>query len=225
MRTVLLAIVLICVGCATQTTEKQAIQSALSAVTLKVGYVDEAKNLVNNTEGPLTISIEMPIIPGALAGTVMTSALVTKQVSVGETVTIDLSLYSNTISKYATPLLLTEYNYGLTINPKSTKLARLGTFAYDPDSGKFLGPTGIRVFGVENHIQLYLVYFGGPARLIGVGQEQDMLINYDIEAKEEGFVWVEVIQVEEGRVVVTNRRSKGPEILTIEIQSESKHEA
>ncbi len=148
--------------------------------------------------------------------------MITLKTVIGEQTTIDLSKFESNISKYATPLLKTSFNMGMSITPESAKLVRIGTFAIDPDKNAFLGATGLLEPEAKDITHLLLVYFDGPAVIEGFRIENGKKVIYHVEAKEKGFLWVEAKPDGKDLIFVTNRQSNEKAILTIQIEPQTK---
>lgn len=216
IRITLLALAAFLAGCATAPRDLDTGAAySTDSITLTAHYVDDDLQFTTRADQPREILLDMPLIPGALAGSILTGPVISRKARIGETVTIDLSRYQATVAKYATPLLSTKFNHGLSISPQSRKLVRVGTFARDPQTGRFLGPTGVLDPQAPTKMPLMLVYFDGPAVVTGIGMEGNKHIAYHVEVKERGFVWLEINQVAPDAMIITNRQREGGAVLTV----------
>ena len=216
-RVALFLILISMVGCAGNSGIVSAKDApGIKILTLTAKYVDQDFKPTERPDEPKEIYLEMPLIPGALSGSVLTESIININAQIGEAFTIDLSDYQEIIDQYATPLLHTNFTRGITIKPASRRLVRIGTFAYHPHTHQFLGPTGLRDLKTPDQIQLFLMYFDGPAVITGTGQENKTTISYNIEVKNKGYIWLEVDRTGKNSLVVTNRHSKNKITLTIQ---------
>lgn len=207
-------------GCAHLPAPKQPGYTALDRVMLRIRYLDQDGNPLPATGLPDPLRVEFPLIPGGLMGRVLTQPAIRLTASAVVPFRVDLAAHEERIANYATPLLATRSNAGLRIEPEAARLVRLGTFAYAPDSGKFIGPTGLKVAGAPGQIQLLLVYFDRPTRITGTLLNGRRAIQHDIDIDRSGFAWVEIRRVGERRHEVTRRVTPGMPSLTISIESE-----
>lgn len=219
-RVMLFLVLISMVGCAGHSGIVSAKDApGIKILTLMAQYVDKDFKPSERPDEPKEIYLEMPLIPGALSGSVLTESVININARIGEEFTIDLSDYQEIIDQYATPLLHTNFTRGITIKPASRRLVRIGTFAYHPHNHQFLGPTGLRDLKMPHQIQLFLMYFDGPAVITGTGKENKTTISYNIEVKDKGYIWLEVDRTGKKSLVVTNRRSKNKVTLTIQAPS------
>lgn len=201
-------------------------ETGLQSLTLSIHYVDDNNQLYNDDALPDLIYLQFPLIPGAVIGDVLTEAKYSTFASIGQDLTLDLKSIRDSFQPYATPLLATDYNTGLNMNPADTRLLRVGTFAYSPGSGEMLGATGLGIVASQEIQQLILVYFDRPASLTGSVRENDILFEYDIHLNYSGFFLVKVEYINDDHYRLTRYEPDQGQIieesLTIQISSDLK---
>lgn len=82
---------------------------------------------------------------------------------------------------------------GLTVEPKETKIIRLGTFHAYPEKDDHIGG-GMFIDSSTGHYYT-LVYFSESASLIGEDQYGDIKTTYDIKNAKSGWNWIRSIEV------------------------------
>lgn len=214
---ILLTVLVILCGCSGQSTKNN------PPILLGVQYVDDDNNIIQRDDLPKQIFINFPIIPGAVAGKVLTSGQYSTFAYVGEKFSIDVNELRSNVEPYATPLLATEFNSNITLTPKDTKLLRLGTFAYNPVSSEFLGPTGLMSFQ-SGGLQLFLVYFDRPASFTGFVKEGDIDIEYNIHLDKAGFSWLRAVKVSESKIIISKHDFQGDEVIMIKPEPKKENE-
>ena len=186
-----------------------------SEFTLGIEYLDEERQGVYRDDLPTQIFVNFPVIPGAIVGAVLTEGQYSTFAYIGKTFTIDSKELLESVEPYATPLLATPYNVDTVVRPQSTKLLRVGTFAYDALSGEFLGATGLTLPGSDIH-QLFLVYFDRPASLTGSFIDGEYAVEYDVHIDHAGFSWLKAVKEESSLLRVTEHKLTGNEIIFIQ---------
>ena len=186
-------------------------------IALKLQYIDADYQPIKNVLFPHKVTLEMPLIPGAVFGKVLTKPIISTVVSEGSYTTINLAAYEQTMAKYATPLLNTPFNAGLEIEPKATKLIRVGTFAYNAATGKGIGGTGLASASDDGsyQYQLILMYFDRPAVVSGVVLDCKTKIAIHVEAKQQGFIWIKAEKINSYTYAVSNESNDGNVLLTV----------
>ena len=220
MRTLIIAIAFLGItGCAMTPAHDGVSSTGLHSVVVSVDYVDNNNQPYHSESLPDLVYIQFPVIPGAIVGEVLTEAVYSTFASIGKNLTIYFDMVGPNFTPYATPLLATNYNSGLSITPLQTNILRIGTFAYSPQTGELLGPTGLGIVGSKDISQLILVYFDRPASLTGTSRGRDSIIEYDIHIDSAGFSLLKVEKVGVNQTKISAYKARNVESITIRITS------
>lgn len=186
-----------------------------STLTFNIHYVDENNLVVQREDMPKEVVVLFPVIPGALAGGVLTQSKYQSFVRIGESFEINLNELSANVKQYATPKLSTSFTQNIQVSPEQTKMLRVGTFAYDRASAQFIGPTGIGSTD-PNVIQLLLVYFDRPASFVGSLMEGNAKVDYQVNINNAGFSLLKVEKISSNSILVSVHKYQGDEFITIQ---------
>lgn len=192
-------------------------KNSLKQITLLPEYVDKKKNKLKLTTNPKNFLLAMPLIPGSIMGEIKTKSIMAFEGLVGKPLHIDLQKDIQVVSSFASPMLTTQFTRGISIEPSSAKLVRVGTFAINAKSGEIIGGTGVGV-STKPQSGLILIYFDRPAVIKGVNLTNNYQTSVHLEAKSSGYIWAEVTEVDDSHIIVTNRKTEGNEMLYIIIE-------
>jgi hypothetical protein len=206
-------------GCTRNPANDGVISTGLQSVIVSVDYVDNSNQPYDSESLPDLVYIQFPVIPGAIIGEVLTDAVFSTFALIGKNLTIDFDMVGPNIIPYATPMLATNYNSGLSITPLQTSILRVGTFAYSTQTGELLGLTGLGIIGSKDISQLILVYFDRPASLTGTSRVRGSIIEYDIDIDSAGFSLLKVEEIEANRKKISAYKARNLESITIRITS------
>tara|TARA_R110000850_G_C9990205_1_gene466941 strand:- start:828 stop:1388 length:561 start_codon:yes stop_codon:yes gene_type:complete len=147
--------------------------------------------VVSRPDLPQEVVVQFTIIPGGLYGIPLTDSQYLDVIQIGSSINADFRDLERRIASFATPMLNTEANMGLSISPKETRLARFGTFTYDLNTREGLGTTG---FGSPDPeiFALVLTYFDRAAEIRGIQNIEGEIADFNINVERAGLVWLKV---------------------------------
>lgn len=176
---------LLLAGCSTVQEREQLITG------INVEYMNAEFEVVSRPDLPQEVVVQFTIIPGGLYGIPLTDSQYLDVIRIGSSINADFRDLERRIASFATPMLNTEANMGLSISPKETRLARFGTFTYDLNTREGLGATG---FGSPDPeiFALVLTYFDRPAEISGIQNIEGEIADFNINVERAGLVWLKV---------------------------------
>jgi hypothetical protein len=163
----------------------------IRTIEFKAAYFDKDQNRISNNSLPKTVLLKIRLIPGSTFGEVTSLPIASITARIGETTSLDLEQMRLEIERSATTLTPEATKAGLAIAPRATRIARLGTFVYDPETQKGM-TSGFRS-GARGEA-FNLVYFDRPSKLTGVRSQRGMKGTYSVEVKTAGFHFLKAVQ-------------------------------
>ena len=218
MRLIFIIVVLVLSSCSVNQFNDYALKTGLEKIQLGVIFIDSNKQKITADSLPESTYITFPVIPGGITGQVLTDSMYTVKVLTDSKFSLDLAAISKNILPYAVPMFSTSYNQDVVIIPKETKLLRIGTFAHSTKTYEQIGATGIASVGQNEITQMMLVYFDRPARVSGLNNEEGIKIEYDVMITQPGFVFLQVIEINETHFRITVSDSQEAKVITIEYE-------
>ena len=193
------AIVIICVlfvfsGCAaTQAPTTRETQTGIGTLISRAEYVDTDNRHIPAEFNPKEVVLVFPYIPGQIFGNPTGEPLFVAHVKEDLAFELDLAGKIAEIDNGAKRLQASRLTEGLEVTPKSTRFARLGTFALDPKTGEPLGGGGF--IDATSRDFLILLYVDRPCTISGTLELGEERHEHDIELGSPGFHWVRVYRV------------------------------
>jgi len=218
MKTALIIAILIISGCAANQNSSLSLGAGLKEVDLGVVFIDSEDNLLAYDDLPQSTYLMFPVIPGGIAGQVLTDSIYALQIPTTSQFELDLASLSDEILPFAVPMFSTNYTKNLAVIPKETRMLRLGTFAYDTQTYEQIGPTGIVAIGPQGVTPVLIVYFDRAARISGSNNEGEVTIEYDVTVSGPGFVFLQAVELTETHVKITVHDSEHPKAISIEYE-------
>jgi len=151
------------------------------------------------------VQLRFPLITGSVVGQPNTGPILVEKARVGKSIALDLAKLGDTSDRLAAPLLPQFEQAGLSVQPRSARFARLGTFAYRP-TGESLGGGALRD---EAGKGLVLAYFDAPCRVTGTLRIGPVEASHDLTITHRGFHWLTVDEIGKDRYSVRNRPPPG----------------
>ncbi|HEV8331435.1 MAG TPA: hypothetical protein VGQ22_08455 [Steroidobacteraceae bacterium] len=105
--------------------------------------------------------------------------------------TLDLEALTPTADEHAQPLIMPALARGFRVEPVETRIARVGTYSYDAETGDALGFSGF--IDPADRQLLTLIYVDRPCRLYGtIRLEESKVADLDARASTAGFHWLKI---------------------------------
>ncbi|MDX1518178.1 MAG: hypothetical protein R3288_15135 [Woeseiaceae bacterium] len=193
--------------------------AGLASVDLSVLYVDEDDRPMDDSYLPKSVGLRIKPIPGSMYGSALDVSVLDVVADESGMINLDLLSIGDTLDAIALPIVPVGEFETLTIDPPDVRVVRLGTFAYALSDFEIeAASTGLRVVDDDSLAGQSLVYFDRPARIAGDWHDDDHTTTYDVQIHEAGVAWVEFADLDDKRVLVTERRAAGREALTIYVR-------
>ncbi|HTN44462.1 MAG TPA: hypothetical protein VMN77_11765 [Nitrospiria bacterium] len=190
--------------------------STVYIINSRVEFVDHARRPVQVDHPPKDIVLYFPYIPGQFNGSFNSPPLQTLQVIEGSEFQLDLGRMSRRLDEAAETLKNTVETEGLTIDPPSTRFARVATLAYDRNTGNAIG--GSSFIDAESREYLILVYVDRPCSFSGSTHISSYGSVYDIRLPRPGFHWLRAHALGERSFILREYTGENEAIFSIEIQ-------
>lgn len=134
-------------------------------------------------------SLYLPLIRGALFGTPNTPDVVVFSTNESGQLPVQFESIERAASKLAAKVDPELVNLGLSVEPESTRLARVATFAVDAPSGRGYEVTGFVDTDASRFV--VLVYFDRPCRISGTIMVGDVAASHDLVVPGAGLYWMD----------------------------------
>lgn len=156
---------------------------------------DAADNDAPSAQAPDASFASFPLIQGSIGGKVGTAPVLYLPVTFGTSVLLPMDRLSMLVEPLAKPLSDQAKTAGLSIDPASARLARLGTFfVRTMDEG---GTTfGGGFSDIKTRESIVLVYFSEKCRLHGAISEGDVVIDFELSIPAPGLHWLRFVKPE-----------------------------
>ena len=135
---------------------------------------------------------DFPAIRGAIFGSPSTASLISTPVVIGAEFSIDIGEWEQRFGPVAQAPADSVLN-GVRLEPRATRIARVGTFLYDLDHRQGVaGGVGFKDATTGDY--LLLVYFDRPCSMRGVMGAGDDAADIDIQVAKAGMSWLRVVK-------------------------------
>ena len=162
-------------------------KTGLTYLPLTVFAVDERQRYLSKYVLPENMRLVLSAIPGELSGGAGGQGTVSIPIKRDSMTMLDLLALREQMLGHLSPLINSEKNQDIRIEPAATEFLRLGTFAMKSNEPGQVGATGLtRKQGEERNWQM-LVYFDRACQISGYEQQGEQLVEYDIQIPGEGF--------------------------------------
>jgi len=163
---------------------------AYSTARIKATLVTERLEDMRKGTPSAMLRADFPAIQGDIFGTPSTASLISIPVAIGLDFTIDIAEWEKRFGQIAqAPVdsVLKEVR----LEPRATRIARVGTFLYDQRHGV---PGGVGFKDVATGDHLLLVYFDRPCSMRGILGARDEAADIDIRVSKAGMSWLRVVK-------------------------------
>jgi len=182
----LFLLVIVLSGCSSP--NRVGVQNSPDVVAAFVETVDAKYQSQQSTLGLRDVTLKFSLIPGSIFGAPSTGDVLIERTQVGNTFNLDLRRLGDSAARLASPLNPRMAEAGMVIEPRNTRLARVGTFVFDTQTdqssaaGMFIEP------GTRD--ALALVYFDEPCRIAGLMRMGEIEARHDIVIPGRGLHWI-----------------------------------
>ena len=156
--------------------------------TVRVDAFDDSLRVVDSGMSDRRLSVVFPLIQGSLYGTPTMEAVFLASAQFGESFTLTESLVEAKVKPFADVASDQLSRSGLTVDPGSTRLLRLGTFLHDAKTGAYVSGAGF--YDLESRDLLMLVYFDRPCRVSGTIRAPAGDRVHEIAVPASGIYWL-----------------------------------
>lgn len=161
--------------------------TGLAFLPLTVSALDEQQRYLSKYVLPEEMRLVLSAIPGELSGSAGGQGTVSIRMERDDMTMLDLQTLREQLVDHTLPLIQSEKNRDIHVEPADTEFLRLGTFAIKSNEAVQIGVTGLtRKQGDEHNWQM-LVYFDRACHISGYEQQGDQLVEYDVQIPGEGF--------------------------------------
>jgi hypothetical protein len=182
-------------------------EPTVTRLDMGVQYVDEDNQPLPETFYSNQVTLFFPYIPGQLFGNPRGGPLFVVRTGEDLAFELDLGTGLEEIGNGATPLSPAAARQGLSVEPPSVAIARLGTFAYDTETEQELGAGGF--IDAASRDSLILIYASAACRITGSLAVEGTQFDHAIELPAGGFHWVRVRSQPDGRYRLTRHPPDG----------------
>lgn len=186
---------------------------ATASIKFQAGYFAESGKALENESQPKRIGVHAAPIPGNIFGPPVFPAIVSAYAHIGEPSVLDLASAESKLEKIATPLTDVGISAGLRIDPPEARLARLGIFAADADTGNGV-PGYTSLIGPSKEIYS-IVYFDRPCVLTGVAHSEGKSVTYNVRILGSGIHILAMTQ--DSPATFTVSQGEPPNLITLSI--------
>lgn len=197
--------------------EKQleADEKALRSIDASIEYLGPDKIALAANYLPDDVVLLFPYIAGGIFGNPVSSPLFVVRLTGRQDFTLDLAKAEKEVEEHATMLNDTWLERGLTIKPTTTRLARVGTFAFDAITRKEIGAGGF-IDGASRDY-LTLVYVDRACHINGSFVSDKVVYKHDIYLSKAGFHWIRFIDIDKNTKVLKEYDAPGDVRFSIEL--------
>ena len=169
-------------------------QTSNQVIRFRAGYFDADKQPIRlNPALPQVVLVQISIIGGNIFGRPTSSKALSRAVPIGEVSRLELKQVQKFFKPLAAPIVANdESRHGFVIKPKNTKVARLATVVFNPETMFGLGAASFR--GESASENLLVVYFDRPCQLTGTINEVGFEATYDVKINKAGLNLIKVVQ-------------------------------
>ena len=186
---------------------------APASIRFQAGYFADDGTAIESESLPKAIGVHAVPIPGNIFGAPVFPALASVYVHTGEPSVLDLGSAESQLKSISTPLTEDGLKAGLRVNPPDARLARLGIFVANADTGKGV-PGYASLIGPSKEIYS-IVYFDRPCVLSGVAHSEGKTVTYDIQILSPGIQLLAMAKVSPATFVVS--RAEPQNLITLNI--------
>lgn len=173
-------------GCANLKTTANDRHFGVQQFSSRVEYTDTRNNSVSSKFNPDELLLVFPYIPGRMYGQPSGSPLFVKHLKGKLDFQLDLRGKYKEIAAFARPMQL--QRQGLQIQPRETRMARMGTFAFDPRTLDMIGDGSF--IDRRSREYLIMVYVDQPCQITGKVEMNGKVYDHNIQLMEAGFHWI-----------------------------------
>ncbi|GEM_PF-2015954 len=167
-----------------------------------VEYFDENKTRISSERLPDDILLYFALVPGGVFGNPDPAVSVVDVVDASRVFQLDLSNQYEAFDSVAKPLEARWKSAGLVVQPESTKIGRMGTFAYDQKYRSSLGSAGF--IEPDSNSSLTLIYVGQSCTITGSMKSGHKSYSHNLSFPDKGFYWVKAQLIEKNTYQVEN---------------------
>ena len=143
------------------------------------------------------VEIVLPYISGGIFGNPNNTPVFRKRLSGDYSFSIHTDDFIRRVDRGASILEDFWYAKGLSMRPNTTKIARIGTFAYNTVTNTAAGSGSF--MDKESQDNLILIYVDNKCQVSGSVTLHGKQYIHDIEFPSEGFHWIRAIQINEDK--------------------------
>ena len=144
-------------------------------------------------------------MPGEIFGSPKSEVLFQVRPKNNQDFYLDLLGSVKKIDKVAIPLLPKWREKGLSVSPANTRLARIGTFPFNPVTGRLIGGGGFVEEDTKDY--LILVYVSKPCKVTGTFTMGGESYDHNIDFPSSGYHLVSMRDVGVGKYLLEHRPS------------------
>ncbi len=152
----------------------------------RVEYTDNHNDSVPSELNPSELLLVFPYIPGRMYGQPSGDLFLMKHLSGKLDFQLDLRGKYKEIAAFARPMQM--QGQGLQIQPRETRMARMGTFAFDPRTMDMIGDGSF--IDRQSREYLIMVYVDQPCQITGTVEMHGKVYDHNIRLTEKGFHWI-----------------------------------